>query len=265
MKPASALGLLLLIAIAATSQPAMAADPAVSGVNGYVEGAYTNFWRDGPDSRRWLIEGMTFFPVGRKYGASVSVVGGQELVADSNTFRLVGGGASLFWRNPKAGYLGLSYNYDDVQSTGDHRYALLMGLFSEQLDFNVDAAFRFGDRPTRFFLGGSLGWYATDDLRPFVDLDYRHTSATSIIDSINAIAGSMGLAWHPPLGSFSNVAFSVSGVLGREFLNQRDVNFVGIDAGVTVYMPTRKHLKQRMREDVLQRPRSPLPSSTGAS
>lgn len=262
MKLPQALGSLLLTGLLSSAPPAGAADPAVSGVNGFVEGGYTNFWQDGPDSARWLVQGATFFPLGRKYGASLNVVGGQEEQGPNETFRLLGGGGSLFWRNPKAGYLGMSYEYDDVESFGDHRYALLLGMFSENLDFNIDAAFRFGDRPTRFFLGGTLGWYATNDLRPFVDIDYRHTSATSIIDSINAVAGSMGFSWHPPIGALSHVAFSVSGVIGREFASGGEIDFVGIDAGVTVYLPTKKRLKQRLREDVLQRPRSPIPSAT---
>ncbi len=214
------------------------AKPAVSGINGKIEAAYTWYDIDGLDDDLdlWSGAGAISIPLGHSFGLQV----------DGGIGRYDGGGQSatgygvaghLFWRNPDMALVGL---YGDYQRISDFdittwRIGVEAELYLDRISLegfagaeNVDL----GGADETYFSGEALAaFYLTDDFR-------IHAGAGHRFDELYGIVGAEAML---PFGG-NNVALFTDATFSEDVTSVR--------GGVRVYFgEAGKSLMARHRED----------------
>jgi len=211
--------------------------PAVSGINGKIEAAYTYVDVDNVgDTNMGDLIGSVSIPVGQQFGLQFD--GG---VATANDFG-TGFGAAVhaFWRNPDTALLGfygdvVRYDTDFGPDVTTYRYGAEAELYLDRFTVEgfvggdtVDAG-SFDD--TFFSAEAMAAFYITDDLRIHAGVGHRFDDTF----------GRVGAEAMLPFAS-RNVALFGDGTFGDEVTTAR--------VGVRVYFgEAGKSLKDRHRED----------------
>lgn len=210
--------------------------PAVSGINGKIEAAYTWYEIDGLDDiDLWSGTGAISVPIGHRYGLQID--GGVGRFSGNGSATAYGVGAHLFWRNPDLALLGLYGDYQRVSDVDAQSWRLgvegelyfdrisLEGFAgAEQLDL--------GSADETFFSGEAIAaLYVTDDFRIHGGVGHRFDETFGIVGAEHML----------PLGA-NNVALFGDGKFSGEA--------TAIRAGVRVYFGEEgKSLQARHRED----------------
>ncbi|MGB0922408.1 MAG: hypothetical protein ACPG1C_13940 [Alphaproteobacteria bacterium] len=199
------------------------AGPAVSEPNAKVEvvGAEVN-----DDSAKALMGSITV-PLGHAYGAQIDGMAGE---IDDATATGIGG--HLFWRDPDNAMLGITAAKARAFGQSTNRYGVEGELYRGDFTFSA-----FGGRQT----GGGFGnmayggvaasWYATPNF-------LLQLSGDALDDTRSA---SLGFEWQPDTTN-DGFTFFAKGTRGSK-------NAEAVQAGVRVYLGSRKNLKDRHRKD----------------
>ncbi len=211
--------------------------PAVSGINGKIEAAYTYVDVDNVgDTNMGELAGSVAFPVGERFGLQFD--GGVATANDLGT----GFGAAVhaFWRNPETALLGfygdvVRYDTDFGPDVTTWRYGAEGELYIDRISLEgfvggdtVDA----GDFNDTYFSAEAMAaFYVTDDFRIHAGVGHRFEDTF----------GRVGAEAMLPFAS-RNVALFGDGTFGDDVTTAR--------AGVRVYFgEAGKSLKDRHRED----------------
>lgn len=212
------------------------AKPAVSGINGKIEAAYTWYDIDGLDDiDLWSGAGAISIPIAHRYGLQID--GGVGRFSGNGSATAYGVGAHLFWRDPDIALLGLYGDYQRVSDVDAQSWRLgvegelyldrisLEGFAgAEQLDL--------GGAEETFFSGEAIAaLYVTDNIRIHGGVGHR-------FDETFGVVGAEAML---PFGG-NNVALFGDGKFSGDA--------TAIRAGVRVYFgESGKSLKARHRED----------------
>ena len=211
--------------------------PAVSGINGKIEAAYTYVDVDNfGDTNMGDVAGAISFPLGQQFGLQID--GGIGDAEDFGT--TVGAAVHAFWRNPDVALLG--FYGDVVRLDGGFDVNLTnwrLGAEGElYLDrFSVEAFagadITDGDDVSETYFSGEAlaAFYATDDIRIHAGVGHR----------FDETFGRVGAEALLPFAS-RNVALFGDGLFGEDVTTAR--------VGLRVYFgEPGKSLIQRHRED----------------
>lgn len=212
------------------------AKPAVSGINGKIEAAYTWVDIDGlGDADFFNGAGAISIPIGQRFGLQLDAGVGRFSGDGSST--AYGVGAHAFWRNPDVALLGV---YGDYQSTTDFdldsmrlgvEAELYLGRFSLE-GFAGGERVDIGPDDETYFTGEALAaFYITDDFRVHGGVGHR-------FDETYGVLGAEAML---PFAS-NNVALFTDGRFSSDA--------TAIRGGVRVYFgEAGKSLVARHRED----------------
>lgn len=211
--------------------------PAVSGLNGSIEGGLGGQWGDEPhdDGAAAYLLGTVTIPIGQQWGAQVD---GQ--IASSQGEFAGGLGGHLFWRDPSYALFGA---YVEGFTTDVTRGRFSKSRIGPEVEFYLNrftvsavAGYEFGNRDIRdgFFADALLSYYSTDDLRLYLGGNYGFAG----------VQGKAGVEYQLPAGSgYSNVAMFAEARLGEE-------GYKAAFAGVKIALGAPdKSLIRRHRED----------------
>lgn len=210
--------------------------PAVSGINGKIEAAYTWYDIDGAGDVDLVSgAGAISIPIGHSFGLQVD--GGVGRYSNGGDATAYGVGGHLFWRNPDVALVGV---YGDYQRTSDldasswrlgveaemylDRVSLEGFAGAEQLDV--------GGNEETYFTGEAIAaLYVTDDFRVHGGVGHR-------FDETYGIIGAEAML---PVGA-NNIALFADGTISEDTTMVR--------GGLRVYFGEGgKSLKARHRED----------------
>jgi hypothetical protein len=211
--------------------------PAVSGINGKIEAAYTYVDVDNVgDTNMGDLAGSIAFPVGERFGLQFD--GGVATANDLGTG--FGAGVHAFWRNPDTALLGfygdvVRYDTDFGPDVTTWRYGAEGELYIDRFSLEgfvggdtVDA----GDFNDTYFSAEAMAaFYVTDDFRIHAGVGHR----------FDETFGRVGAEAMLPFAS-RNVALFGDGTFGDDVTAAR--------VGLRVYFgEAGKSLKDRHRED----------------
>lgn len=200
--------------------------PAVSGVNGKLEGAGGFF----DDEGRVSATGSLTLPIGHDFGAQV-----DGRVADYGGDFAGGVAGHLFMRDPSAYLLGASAMYQSVDSNDIFRIGPEVELYLGQFSIEFWGGYEDSDAyDGEFFATGDLAWYPGDNFR--ISAGYTRTIT---LDAFQA-----GAEWMPQLGLGIPLSLFVNAQVGEN-------NYESVWAGIRFYFGSApdKSLIRRHRED----------------
>jgi hypothetical protein len=225
--------------------PSVAALPAVSAINGKIDG----FGGAAPNDPLWGGRGSLTFPVGAQYGFQI-----DGLAASSDSRFLGAVGAHGFWRDPARGLLGLyvAHQYFDrlggvnatrVAAEGEYYFAkwTLQGI----------AGIEFGNRRSTInpALGGNI--IQTLDVRTRffdkIDLAYYPTDNIKLSVGHRFVFGRHAAAFGGEMALPASIGWAAS-LFAEGRAGERD--YYGAFGGLRVYFAAApKTLIRRHRED----------------
>lgn len=211
--------------------------PAVSGLNGKLEGALGGEWGDSPfdDGFSGYALGQVAFPLAQQWGAQLDAQIG------SSQGNFAGGfGGHLFWRDPATALFGVyaeGFTTDVATGRfGKGRIGPEIELYSGRFNVSAIAGYEFGNRGIRdgFFADGIVSYFATDDFRLYAGGNYGFAG----------VQGKAGLEYQ--LGrdtGYSNVSVFAEAHVG-------EAGYKAAFAGVKIALGAPdKSLIRRYRED----------------
>jgi hypothetical protein len=214
-------------------------EPAVSGINGKIEGGYTWLNLNGIDANLWHGAGAISVPLGQQFGLQIDAGIGNVSTSGLPSITLAGGGAHLFWRDPSIGLVGLYGDGVNLSATGANatvwRYGVEAELYLDRISLEGfvggDHLRGAGGVQNTFTAEAIAALYATDNIRIHGGVSHR----------FNQTFGRVGAEAILPFAS-NNVAVYADGTFGR------DVTTIG--GGVRVYFgESGKSLIDRHRKD----------------
>lgn len=208
--------------------------PAVSGVNGKLETAYTHFNLEEGDGKGYLLQGAVSLPVGQRFGFQFDA-GTLNGDLDSDEILAQGIGGHFFWRDPSTALLGFYGHHvrygDDIDVT---RLGAELEWYNGQFSFEGFAGVDRLDTPigNEDFLAGEavIAWYASDNFR--LSAGIQHS-----FEQTSAIAG---LELMLDGADFAPAIFANAAIGDDETM---------LMAGVRLYLGQSKSLKARHRQD----------------
>lgn len=213
------------------------AKPAVSGINGKIEAAYTYIDVDNVgDANMGDLAGSIAFPVGEQFGLQFD--GGVATANDIGTG--LGTAVHAFWRNPDTALLGfygdvVHFDTDFGPNVTTWRYGAEAEVYLARLTLEGfiggDTATADGNNETYFSADAMAAFYVTDDLRLHAGVGHR----------FDETFGRVGAEAMLPFAG-QNVALFGDGTFGDDVAAAR--------VGLRVYFgEAGKSLKDRHRQD----------------
>lgn len=202
--------------------------PAVSGVNGKLEGSGGYFDNDDVSSDgRFLGVGTLSLPLGCMFGLQIDAAGGT---LEDNGYGGVGG--HLFMRDPSSYLLGVHAQYMDFDGDDVFRIDAEAELYLDQLTLSGIIGYEDieGSSTDNIIGGVEAAYYLTDDFKLSAGL--RHFFDVSV--------GAVGLEYQPE--AMPGSVF-VDAMFGED-------DYVSVTGGLRFYFGgEQKSLKARHRED----------------
>lgn len=200
--------------------------PAVSAINGKVEGFGGSV--DGEGSGGGAASIALPLPKLKNFGVQFDALGGEF-----NNLETAAGGLHLFWRDPEKGLLGATYNYTDFDIGDMHRAGGEGEYYWGNFTFAANAGWQGSDNIQDSGYGGvSFSTYITEYF--MMQAGFQHAWDTSL--------GYIEAEWQPDLGVAPGLSIYA--------------NFAGAEndyehaiAGVRYYFGAEKSLMRRHRED----------------
>ncbi len=218
-------GIMLTSALAADIDPGCF--PAVSGINGKIEGAGGLYEDEVGDGARFQGVGSLSLPLGCLFGLQVDV-GGGDLDGDG----FFGAGGHLFMRDPESYLLGVQAQYIDLDGDDIFRVGPEAELYLGDITLSAMAGFETAQNFGTDDIVAQIeaAYYISDDLkfyggyRRFLDVD----------------AGAIGFEFMPEV---LPAALFVDAMLGSD-------DYASVLGGLRFYFGGEdKSLKARQRED----------------
>lgn len=198
--------------------------PAISAINGKFEGLGGEFAHD----TLGAVAGSLSVPLSHRYGLQIDGLAGSW--AEDGVF---GVGAHLFWRDPRAGMVGLYGDHlywDGLGGQAVSRVGAEAEWYAGRFSLEGLAGAEFGELKDRAFSRVNLAFYPRDDLR--LSVGHRYLGGDHAL--------TLGAEWQV---APSGVALFAEGLVGE---NRSDA----ILAGIRIYVaPEPKSLMRRHRED----------------
>ena len=198
---------------------------AVSALNGKLEGEYGGIGH----APLAAAGGSLSLPLAEKFGLQFDGLAGRW-----NGHSLAGGGVHAFWRDPATALVGLyasRLRWAGFGGIDASRAGLETELYLGRVSLEGFAGAEFGDIEDRFSARLRLGWYALDDLRLTIGMEYLG-GRTGLL---------LGGEWQLP----------VQGVHPSLFVQARvsDRDHAAVWGGLRFYFGGEKSLIRRHRED----------------
>lgn len=205
---------------------AMAAEPAVSGLNGKAEGAFGSNDGDGFGYGAASIAA----PLGDRFGVQADVLAGSH-----DGYFIGSGGLHAFWRDPSVGLAGLYVSrteYDRYGGRHQNKYGVEGELYLDRVTLSGVGGYTTGDVTSDGFSNLNASYYASDDFR--LTIGHRFANETHV--------GAAGV---------ENQFYSSDGLGAAVFAEGRlaEGGDAAAWAGVRLYFGADKSLMRRHRED----------------